>query len=29
MEEICFYYLQIEWGFNDNPLAASNWQNAT
>ncbi len=29
MEELCFYYVQIEWGFNDNPLASSRWPNTT
>jgi len=29
MEEICFYYLQIDWGFNDNVLATSHWPGAT
>lgn len=28
MEEICLYYLQIEWGFNDNTAAISHWPGA-
>ena len=29
MEELAFYYLQIEWGFNDNGLASSLWPSTT